>query len=76
MAQIPYDVAEAFMKAKAYRRGNFYSTGSVISSYNLQLAHWTDQGPAWVIHPDQARKYSLTTARHVNALLRVLPYRQ
>jgi len=74
MAEIPVDVAEAFMKAKARRRGSFVSTGNVISSYALQLAYWSDKGPVWCIHPDEARKYSKTTARHVNALLRVLPY--
>jgi hypothetical protein len=45
-----------------------------VYSYALLLAKWTNDGPEWVINPDVARKYSVTTARHVNALLRELPY--
>ena len=74
MAATPYDVAEAFMRCNHRRRGNFYSTGSDIYSYNLKLATWSPTGPVWVADPVQARKISVTTARHVNALLYVLPY--
>lgn len=74
MAATPYNVAEAFMKNNYARRGNYYSTGTDIYSYNLKLATWTDKGPVWVVDPTEARKISVTTARHINALLYVLPY--
>jgi hypothetical protein len=55
--------------------GNFVSNGDTVYSYALLLAKWTNNGPEWVINPDVARTYSVTTARHVNALLRELPYK-
>jgi hypothetical protein len=67
-------VALSFMRHRPANSGNFVSNGDTVYSYALLLAKWTNNGPEWVINPDVARKYSVTTARHVNALLRELPY--
>jgi hypothetical protein len=76
MAAIPYDVAEAFMRKERAKRGNFESTGDNIYSYRLRLATWHNGLPAplWAVAPEVARSYSVTTSRHVSALLAALPY--
>ncbi len=73
MASIPYKVAEAFMAGAPAQSGAFVSVGDAIYSYALKLAHSKDGLAVWDVDPKRAAGYSVTTARHVKALLSVLP---
>ena len=71
MAAVPFKVAEAFLRREPAQSGAFVSVGDAIYSYALRLAHW--EGEMLVIDVALGgRQQSVTTARHVRALSRVL----
>ena len=73
MAQIPYTVAEAFKAGRPATSGAFVSVGDALYSYALRLAHRDDTGAIVLdVDLDDARKRSVTTARHVSALRAVI----
>lgn len=70
MAAIPYGVAEAFARGDTARSGAFVSMGDALYSYALRLAHRDEHGAIVIdIDPEVARKRSVTTARHVAAMV-------
>lgn len=77
MAAIPYHVATAFRNRQRAASGAFVSVGDALYSYALRLAHWSDENKiVWDVNPQDARRRSVTTARHVKAAVEVLGQRE
>ena len=69
MAAVPYQVAEAFRNGRTARAGAFVSVGDALYSYALRLAHRDENGQIVIDVDVNAQQRSVTTARHVRALV-------
>jgi hypothetical protein len=77
MSALPVEVAQAFLKGKTARAGQFISTGGAILSYAMPLAHKAPDGTVVLDYQPLSQGgdgVSVTTNRHMRALEVVLDW--